>query len=182
VAGFVFGELVAICRGASAIKMPSNSPMYQAANKSVRRAAGFTLIEMMIVVAIIGVLASVAIPLYKDYVSKSQVTAAMSEITSAKGSLEEKIHGGLSAADVIAMSGSSATVLRLIGLSAANSSRCSSYTSTVNAAGSATIECVISGNSSVEGKTITWSRDVTNIWSCTTTVSTRIAPKACTGV
>ena len=142
---------------------------------------GFTLIELMIVIAIIGVLASLAVPFYMDYVSKSQVAAALSEITSAKGAIEEKIHGGLTAAEATAISGSSATVLRLIGLSAVTSSRCSSYTSTVSSAGSAVIQCVMLGNSDVEGKTITWNRDVTNIWSCVTTVSNQIAPKACSG-
>lgn len=50
---------------------------------------GFTLIELMIVVAIIGILAAIAIPAYQDYTIRAKVTEGLSLAASAKTAIEE---------------------------------------------------------------------------------------------
>lgn len=55
--------------------------------KSVQK--GFTLIELMIVVAIVGILAAVAIPAYQDYTIRAQVTEAMSLVGNMKAAIVE---------------------------------------------------------------------------------------------
>ena len=67
-------------------------------NKRIQQ--GFTLIELMIVVAIIGILAAVALPAYRDYTVRAKVTEVILAASSGKTSIAEaaQTYGGMPAA------------------------------------------------------------------------------------
>jgi type IV pilus assembly protein PilA len=70
-------------------------------NQSSLVQRGFTLIELMIVVAIVGILAAIAIPAYQDYTVRARVTEGMSLASAAKSSIAEIAGSGIGRAAAV---------------------------------------------------------------------------------
>jgi type IV pilus assembly protein PilA len=129
---------------------------------------GFTLIELMIVVAIIGILAAVAIPAYQNYVARSKFTAALHEASSAKTGIETNLNDYVT------------PTLGNIGLGT-TTDHCSNAITASLSADNVLVCTIIGGPSAVAGETITVTRKVTAgsaIWTCSTTVKQSIVGSA----
>lgn len=148
--------------------------------------AGFTLIELMIVVAIIGILAAVALPAYQAHVAKSQAARVMTEASALRSLLEScvnegKITIGAGDRDCDPSAVGSNLITGVSQTGAALPAGTGVPQVTFIPGGAITIEAIF-GNNAIPlfaTETLTWTRTVDGSWSCATTIDAIYRPKGC---
>ena len=132
---------------------------------------GFTLIELMIVVAIIAILAAIALPAYQDYVARSQATEALSAT------------GGVKA-DIAVNYSENNTLAPTADITAAAAALAGKYfaVNTVTVAGTGAISVPFTSGS-LSGQTMVITPTAANgqisRWTCTGLTNTRHIPSGC---
>lgn len=123
-----------------------------------KNSKGFTLIELMIVIAIIGILAAIAIPAYQNYIARSQVQRAYAELAAYKAPIEEHLSKGRYAISNTDLGYVPSNVTATVPGNIAN----------FLADGSGFLEVTIGGNVSsvVSGAHISILRSVDGTWNC----------------
>jgi len=140
-------------------------------NILIFQAQGFTLIELMIVVAIIGILAAVAIPAYQDYTAKAQVTEGVVLLDGLKTPTTET----MSQAITCTITNSMVTTGKYVGGMTATAGG-------TTAVPTCTLVATFRNtglNAKVQNQTITLLYTNGGAWSCSTTLPVEIAPKNC---
>jgi type IV pilus assembly protein PilA len=156
-----------------------------------RAQQGFTLIELMIVVAIIGILAAIAIPQYQDYVIRSQVTRVMAEAGQLRTSVETCILDGKLAVGADPNSDPTACVIGATGSNLLNGAAQDASVSLPSGMGVPQVPSALTTTSDIaatfghnaaagiQGSTLTWSRTAEGSWTCSTTVEAKYKPSSC---
>jgi type IV pilus assembly protein PilA len=135
---------------------------------------GFTLIELMIVVAIIGILAAVALPAYQDYTVRAKVTEVILAASSGKTAVAEaaQVFGAMPVAASVTVDPQSSKYVNSVFYT---------YTDASNA----TITASAQGESRITGSNIVLSGLIgTNkqvVWTCSGTIASKYRPASCQG-
>ncbi|ATD65641.1 pilin [Neisseria weixii] len=147
---------------------------------------GFTLIELMIVVAIIGILAAIALPMYQNYIARSQVSRVMGESGNLKTVAETCIlDGKLTVGDQNGNCKIGATGSNLLAGAAQSGETLATGTGvpqvTLQDTGAATIVATFGNNAAadLQDDTLTWTRTTDGTWSCTTNTDEKYVPSGC---
>ena len=142
---------------------------------------GFTLIELMIVVAIIGILAAVAIPQYQNYIARSQYSESQVMLSGLKSGIQERVDQGKDyGAGAGGTGGTNPLDANLEGKY--GDVTYAAYNSASSTAAKALYTFDSSGVSKkLQGKAVLFNYDIgTGVWSCTTNAPDEVVSGECT--